>query len=177
MIKKLLILIILLTVSNSCRAETTDAKLLQAIDIISSYGYSKEVKILKSSNVKVKFTPLYELDYSYKNHYAITCSSDSDNYTYILIDSRLKKCDVKMLACLLLHESVHASSKLIKADLQEEYTAHTLERELYLKIANNTTLNIDEIMNRENNLVLVDIKDMLQKSNNYKDLFNKVLTK
>lgn len=180
MIKKLITLLTILLITNTIvYAETNNSKLNQAINVINSYGYTENVKALKSFDVSVQFMSLYEVDYSYKSFYAITCDSDTDNKIYILVDSRLKNCNVNVLACLLLHESVHALSKRGKADLQEEVQAHKIERDLYLKItANNTELKnntLDELVIRENKLSFLDdnsIITMLLNSTNYKRLLN-----
>ena len=118
-------------------AITDEEIITSAVSVLNVYGYQKNIDILNGNNytnrkVRIEFKDLSELDYSYRNFFAITANDDCGNL-YILINKNLRNSDEKALACLILHESIHCKNNL-KDSFEEEIFAHSQEVILYNKI-------------------------------------------
>lgn len=157
---KIVFISILLSSATFCKELSTDQqKIDSAIQIIGQYGFKKNIAILQGNNyshmpVKIIFKDLSELDFTYAKHYAIS-ATDNNGDLYILINNLLKNSDVRVLACLILHESNHCKEN--KPDsVVEEILSHEQEIFLYMSLLNEDAtlkdLINDKLVVRENRL-------------------------
>jgi hypothetical protein len=112
-------------------------KIEAAIEIIKNYGYKENVATLKGKNytykpVKIIFKDLTEINFAYSKFFAVTVTND-DGDLYILINNNLQNSDVRVLACLILHESNHCKENSLDS-VTEEVNAHEQETALYLHL-------------------------------------------
>ncbi len=112
-------------------------KINSAIEIIKQYGYKENISILEGNNythkaVNIVFKDLSEVNYSYRNFYAIT-ATDNNEDLYILINNNLKSSGIKALACLILHESNHCREN-IPDSVSEEVVSFSKETIFYIRL-------------------------------------------
>lgn len=158
---KVIIIFIFLSSVVLCKELDTDQqKIDSAIQIIKQKSiFNSNIEILQGKNythkpVKLLFKDLSEIDFSFSKHYAIT-ATDEHGDLYILINNSLKGCDVRVLACLILHESNHCKEN--KPDsVAEEILSHEQEFFLYTSLLNEDVtlkdLINDRLVVRENRL-------------------------
>jgi hypothetical protein len=159
-INKLILCIVCITQLHSVAwCNPADQQIDAAVLIIKKYGYNRNIEALEGNNythkpVKIIFKDLTELDFTYSKHYAVSATDNNGNL-YILINDNLKNSDVRLLACLILHESCHMGQG--KDSVSEEVQAHAAEEALYRAILLNEDKNlqfqtVDRLVIRENHL-------------------------
>lgn len=158
--KVIIIFIFLNSVALCKELDTDQQKIDSAIEIIKKYGYEKNIAILQGNNythkpVSIIFKDLSELDFTYAKHYALS-ATDNKGDLYILVNNNLRNSDVRVIACLLLHESFHNQYNNPDS-VTEEATAHMAELTLYNTILINEEENLqykvdDRLVARENKL-------------------------
>ena len=104
---------------------SSDAKIIEAMQLLEQNGEYDVFANLKKNAVKVKF---YHL--SMNNVYAAN-AYDEFGRRVILINSIYKDAPVEQIACLIAHESFHTARK---ATLEEETTATSKEAACWAKL-------------------------------------------
>lgn len=139
---KTILIVTCLLINTSAFAKeikANDKKTIRAaISILRHYGYKENIAILKGKNytqkpIGIVFKDLSTVNSSYKESYAVTVKNVKTGDLSIYISDDLKNSDVRAIACLLLHESVHCKSNNSNS-VEEEMEAHTQEVMLYRRM-------------------------------------------
>ena len=104
---------------------SSDAKIIEAMQMLEQNGEYEVFSNLKKNAVKVKFYPL-----SMSNVYAANVY-DEFGRRIIVINSIYKNAPVEQIACLIAHESCHTARK---ATLDEESKATSKEASCWTKL-------------------------------------------
>jgi hypothetical protein len=153
----------------------------RALNLLADFNNINAKKAFRDdANIVIAFYNLEEINPNYKNFYAVTATSDTDNKTYILLAKRLNKSPYQAISALIAHELVHAYSSSQFDSLNEEHNAFTMEVETWSKIIkNNPELenSDDELIKRENKLLRIhkegNLLESIRNNRNYKEITNK----